>query len=121
VRSKPFDTLSLISYNNDNSKIYQNENGRQPFIKWLESIKDLTTKARIKNRVAHIALGNFGDCKIIGQGVSELRLHFGSGYRGYFGKINNVAILLLGGGDKSSQTKNIKQAMRCWEDFEKSL
>lgn len=102
-------------------KIYQNKNGRQPFIEWLESIKDITTKARIKNRIARIELGNFGDCKIIRKGVSELRLHFGSGYRVYFGKVNNIIILLLCGGDKSSQVKNIKHAMQYWEDFKKSL
>ncbi|MFA6550909.1 MAG: type II toxin-antitoxin system RelE/ParE family toxin [Patescibacteria group bacterium] len=104
-----------------NVQIYQDENGKLPFIEWLESIKDLIIKARIKNRIARIELGNFGDCKPIKAGIYELRLHFGSGYRVYFGKINNSIVLLLCGGDKSSQIKNIKQAIQYWKNFKKSL
>ena len=102
-------------------QIYQAESGKFPFIEWLESIKDLIIRARIKNRIARIELGNFGDCKPMKAGIYELRLHFGSGYRVYFGKINNSIVLLLCGGDKSSQIKNIKQAIQYWENFKKSL
>jgi len=100
-------------------KIYRDKNGKMPLVEWLEAIKDIIIKARIKNRIARMELGNFGDCKLIKAGVYELRLHFGSGYRVYFGKISNIVVLLLCGGDKSSQTKNINQAVEFWEDFKK--
>lgn len=101
-------------------KIYQDRNGKEPFIKWLESIRDIIIKARIKNRVRRLELGNFGDCKSVKQGVYELRLHFGPGYRVYFGKVDNIIILLLLGGTKSSQAKDIQKAIQYWNDFKKS-
>jgi len=97
--------------------IYRDSQGREPVVDWLESIRDITTRARIKNRLRRIALGNLGDCKSIGQGMYELRLHFGPGYRVYFGQVDNVIILLLCGGDKSTQAKDIKKAKECWTDY----
>lgn len=97
-------------------EIYQNTNSKEPIIEWLESIKDITTKARIKNRLRRMELGILGDYKSIGSGLFELRLKFGSGYRVYFGEIDNKIILLLCGGDKSSQTKDIKKAKEYWQD-----
>jgi len=97
--------------------IYRDSQGREPVVDWLESIRDITTRARIKNRLRRIALGNLGDCKSIGQGMYELRLHFGPGYRVYFGQVDNVIILLLCGGDKSTQAKDIKKAKEYWTDY----
>ncbi|MFH1565526.1 MAG: type II toxin-antitoxin system RelE/ParE family toxin [bacterium] len=98
-------------------EIYQNTNGKEPIIEWLESIKDITTKARIKNRLRRMELGILGDYKNISSGLFELRLKFGSGYRVYFGEIDNKIILLLCGGDKSSQTKDIKKAKEYWQEY----
>lgn len=101
-------------------KIYRDESGKEPFIKWLESINDIKIRARIKNRLRRIELGNFGDYKLVGQGIFELRLCFGSGYRIYCGNVGNEIILLLCGGDKSSQVKDIKKAKKYWQNFKNS-
>jgi putative addiction module killer protein len=97
--------------------IYTTSRGEVPFVKWLESFKDKTMRYRIKERLDRVALGNLGDYKILQEGVSELRLPFGAGYRIYFGQINNKIILLLCGGDKSTQQQDIKKAILLWKDY----
>ncbi len=67
-------------------KIYQNERGDEPFTEWLESIKDKVTQARIRQRLRRVELGNLGDYRFVGEGVFEMRLHFGPGYRVYYGQ-----------------------------------
>ncbi len=84
-------------------RVYQTKNGREPFNEWLDTIRDLKTQDRIQSRLARLEDGNFGDCQTIGNGIFELRLHFGAGCRIYFGRIGNTIILLLCGGDKTSQ------------------
>ena len=76
---------------------YRTPNGRAPFIAWFESIRDKNTKNRIDKRLERLEDGNFGDCQSVGRGVFELRLHFGPGYRIYFGQIDNRLVLLLCG------------------------
>ena len=98
-------------------EIYCATNGKKPFISWLESLKDKKFRYRIKERLDRIALGNMGDCKPIAQGVSELRFDFGPGYRVYFGEKNQKMVILLCGGDKSTQDKDIKKAIKYWEDY----
>lgn len=98
-------------------EIYCATNGKKPFIVWLESLKDSKNRYRIKERLDRIALGNMGDCKALKNGVFELRLDFGSGYRIYFGEENHKIIVLLCGGDKSTQEKDIKKAVKYWEDY----
>ena len=98
-------------------KIYQNEYGNEPFIEWLESIKDKVTQARIRQRLRRIELGNLGDHRSVGGGIFELRLHFGPGYRVYYGQIGNESILLLVGGDKSTQQRDIQRAKHYWYDY----
>lgn len=78
--------------------------------KWLKSLKDRTAKAKILTRIERMEEGNFGDVEPIGNGLSELRIHQGKGYRLYFGNKNNEIILLLCGGDKSTQQDDIKKA-----------
>ena len=95
-------------------QIYRFANGRRPFTEWLESIRDARTRRRIRARLTQLEYGNFGDYRSIGGGVFELRLHFGAGYRIYFGQVGNTIVLLLCGGDKSSQMKNIEQAKTYW-------
>lgn len=82
----------------------------QEFDKWLISLKDEKGKARIVARIRSAELGNLGDVEPIGDGVSEMRVHYGPGYRVYFRKKGKVLIILLLGGDKSTQSKDIKKA-----------
>jgi putative addiction module killer protein len=91
--------------------------GKVPFLDWLNSIKDQITRLRIRRRLDRLELGNFGDCEPVGEGVSELRLFFGSGYRIYFAEQDEEIIILLCGGDKSSQKKDIKTAKRYWHEL----
>ena len=79
---------------------YRTPKGREPFTEWFESIPDPKTHDRIHSRLDYLKLGNFGDCKSVGEGVFELRLQFGSGYRIYFSNVGHTVILLLYGGDK---------------------
>ena len=96
-------------------KIYVTEDGRKPFIEWLESLEDKTIRYRIKERLNRVALGNLGDHKFISDGVYELRLVFGSGYRIYYGNEGKEIILLLCGGDKSSQKRILKRLLHIWK------
>ncbi len=105
----------------DNKEIlqYQTREGKAPYREWLLSLKDATVKARIRTRLDRLRLGNFGDCKGIGEGVSELRLQFGPGYRIYFGQDSRSIVILLCGGDKSTQVKDIRLAQEHWEDYKR--
>ncbi len=82
------------------------------FAKWLDDFKNIPAKARIQVRLERLIAGNFGDVKPVGEGVSELRIHFGAGYRVYFKQRGAHLIFLLAGGDKSSQAKDIQTALR---------
>ena len=93
---------------------YRTENGREPFTEWLKSLQDQRAQTIIRKRLARLAGGNFGDYPSVGEGVFELRFHFGPGYRIYFGEVDNTIVLLLCGGDKSSQTRDIARAKRYW-------
>lgn len=100
--------------------IYQDEQGNEPFTNWLESIKDRVTQARIRQRLRRIELGNLGDHRSVGDGVFELRLHFGPGYRVYYGQVGDEIILLLAGGAKSTQPRDIQRAKQYWYDYKRS-
>jgi putative addiction module killer protein len=84
----------------------------EAFSKWIDGLQDIRARARILARIERLATGNPGDVKPVGEGVSELRINYGSGYRVYFRKIGQKVIILLAGGDKSSQSKDIKTALR---------
>ena len=96
---------------------YQTREGSVPFREWLLSLSDLKVRARIRARLDRLLLGNFGDCKAVGKGIFELRLHFGSGYRIYFGLDDRVIVVLLLGGDKTRQTKDIQKSQEYWQDY----
>lgn len=87
---------------------------------WFARLLDEETKLRIKARLKRLTDGHFGDCRPVGDGVLELRLHFGPGYRVYFMRQGRIFIILLAGGDKSSQARDIDRAKRLakgvWED-----
>lgn len=80
------------------------------FDEWLSKLRDAKGKARILARIRSAELGNLGDAEPVGEGISELRLHYGPGYRVYFKKKGKVLMILLLGGDKSSQNRDIKKA-----------
>ena len=90
-------------------RIYLHKNGNEPFTEWIEDW-DGAIQARINARIARFEDGHFGDHKSVGDGVLEARLFFGSGYRVYFSVQGNQIVLLLTGGDKSTQNKDIEQA-----------
>ncbi|MBT3200526.1 MAG: type II toxin-antitoxin system RelE/ParE family toxin [Phycisphaerales bacterium] len=82
------------------------------FSKWIDSLRDLRARARIQVRIERLAIGHVGDAKPVGEGVSELRIDYGPGYRVYFKKQGRSVVILLAGGDKKTQSRNIKTALR---------
>lgn len=96
---------------------YLTEQGISPFSKWLNSLKDIQAKAKIRIRLDRLSLGNLGDCKSVGNGVYELRIDYGPGYRVYFGQDGDVIIILLCGGDKHSQQADIHKACAYWQNY----
>ena len=96
--------------------MYQTDSGECPVVSWLESL-DSSIRYRVKSRLARVAVGNLGDYKLLGEGLGELRFKFGAGYRLYFSEFNGEVILLLCGGDKGTQKKDIKTARRYLEDY----
>ena len=83
-------------------------------------MKDKAAVARILARLARVRLGNVGDCKPVGEGVSELRVDYGPGYRVYFGQKGRTLVVLLCGGDKRTQDRDIRQAKQYWREFKES-
>lgn len=88
-----------------------------PFIRWLSSLKDLRAVSIVRARLNRIRLGNFGDCKPVGGGVDELRINFGPGYRVYFGRDGALVVVLLCGGSKRAQAKDIARAQKYWRSY----
>lgn len=100
-----------------NIEVYVKTNGKSPFIEWLNSLKDRKARAKIRVCLDRVKLGNMGDCKSIGDGFYELKILFGPGYRVYFRFVTKTDILLLYGGDKSTQRKDIQKSMKFWRDY----
>lgn len=98
-------------------QIYETPDGKHPFSDWLESLRDINARAKIRARLDRVEAGNLGDYKAIGKGVGELRIDYGPGYRVYFGQLGTTVIVLLCGGDKSSQDEDIRQAIEYWTDY----
>ncbi len=98
---------------------YQRSDGREPFTEWLASIRDRIAQARIRMRLRQVQAGNFGDSEPVGEGVIELRIHVGAGYRVYCARYGKSVVLLLCGGDKSSQASDIKQAKILWLEWKR--
>ena len=82
------------------------------FAKWLDGLSDIRARARILVRIERLATGNPGDVQPVGEGISELRIDYGPGYRVYYKQFGQSVVILLAGGDKRSQTKDIKTALR---------
>ena len=82
------------------------------YAKWLDSLRDARARARVLVRVERLAAGNPGDVRPVGEGVSELRIDYGPGYRVYFKKQGRMIVVLLAGGDKRTQSQNVETALR---------
>lgn len=95
---------------------YQRKDGSKPVSEWLDGLRDFTARARIVARLDRLAAGLRGDWKALGGGVSELRIDHGPGYRVYFAQHGGNFVLLLCGGDKRSQAKDIERAHAYWKD-----
>lgn len=98
---------------------YVTENGKIPFEEWFESLRDTNAKAKIISRLNRVRAGNLGDYQPVGEGVCEFRIQSGPGYRIYFGQIGFTIVILLCGGDKSTQDPDIRTAKEYWKDYEK--
>jgi putative addiction module killer protein len=97
-------------------KTYESAEGKEFFWSWLNGLRDLAGAAKIKVRLNRAEQGNYGDCSTVGEGVKELKIDFGPGYRVYFGEDAND-VILLGGGDKSTQSADIVKAKERWRDY----
>jgi putative addiction module killer protein len=96
---------------------YETENGEVPFQEWYSSLRDIDAQVAVRARLVRLRRGLFGDCKPVGIGVYELRIFAGPGYRVYLGLKHKFWVILLCGGDKGSQTKNIQVAKTYWNDY----
>jgi putative addiction module killer protein len=97
--------------------VYVTPSEEEPFTDWLSNLRDVVGRKRILTRIARLEQGNYGDCEPVGEGISELRMFFGAGYRVYFGEHGNNIVILLCGGDKSSQDKDIQLAKAYWQEY----
>ena len=98
-------------------EIYEQADGKRPYEIWLNNLKDAVSRARIRARIDKVETGNFGDFRSVGDGVSELKFTFGAGFRVYYALNDETMVLLLIGGDKSSQEKDIVRAKEFWSDY----
>ncbi|MBT3391762.1 MAG: type II toxin-antitoxin system RelE/ParE family toxin [Chloroflexi bacterium] len=97
--------------------IYRDAAGKEPFTHWINGLSDPGTRRRILKRLWRVESGNYGDYKMVGGGVHELRFFFGPGYRVYFGEDGDKIVVLLIGGDKNSQRRDIQQAQSYWKEY----
>jgi len=99
-------------------EFYVTEDGDAPFAVWLDRLRDGQARAQIQRRLARVRLGLLGDCKAVGDGVYEMRIDTGPGYRIYFAQVGRAVVLLLCGGDKGSQAADLAKAKASWADYQ---
>lgn len=99
---------------------FRAKDGRVPFEDWLDELDDKRAVARMLARLARVRQGGLGDCRPVGEGVCELRVDYGPGYRIYFGQKGQTLVVLLCGGDKRSQDRDIRLAKQYWHEFKLS-
>ena len=100
-------------------RVYMNSSGKCPFEEWLGSLKDSKARMRVRARIARLEVGNFGDCKGLRDGVQEIRIDYGPGYRVYLSRQGKVIVLLLCGSDKSEQDRAIEKAIDYLKDWKR--
>lgn len=91
-------------------EFFEDDDGKEPFTEWFNSLRDIMARVKLRQRLDRMEHGNFGDVEPVGQGVSEIKMDYGPGYRIYFVDFNKKKALILYGGDKSTQKKDIKKA-----------
>ena len=92
----------------------------EEFENWLDRLRDITAAMKVVARIDATKVGNFGDCKPIGKGLSEMRIDYGPGYRIYYGQMDRFVYLLLGGGLKRSQSRDIARVQAAWKKIKES-
>jgi putative addiction module killer protein len=97
-------------------RIYAGQDGAEPYTEWESRLRDRTARARIRARIGRLRLGHFGDSKRVGE-VFELRIHVGPGYRVYYGREGDALVILLCGGEKRPQARDIERAETYWRDY----
>jgi putative addiction module killer protein len=97
---------------------YQTQSGRVPYLIWFSALRNIQAQKNILRRLNRLALGNFGDCKPCRDGIWEIRVDTGQGYRLYYALYANQLVVLLCGGDKSTQQADINQACKFWKDWQ---
>lgn len=97
---------------------YLNRQGQDLYQDWLDNLRDRMAQARITMRINRIAAGAFGDCRPVGDGVWELKIDYGPGYRVYYAQAGRSLVLLLLGGDKKTQQADINKAIEYWHDYQ---
>lgn len=98
-------------------RTFETADGKVPFDDWFMGIRDGQTRARIETRIDRLALGNFGNCTSGREGVIELKIDFGPGYRVYFGRDGDTLVILLGGGKKDTQDADLNLARQYWREY----
>ncbi|MCL1467984.1 type II toxin-antitoxin system RelE/ParE family toxin [Argonema galeatum] len=96
---------------------YIKPDGRVPFSEWIDSFRDRKTRVNINKRIRRVSVGNLGDYRSVGEGVCELKINYSPGYRVYFGQIGSTIVILLCGGDKSTQDRDIDTAKEYWRNY----
>ena len=98
-------------------RVYETKDGKRPFDNWLRRLRDSRARQKVRARIARVRLGNFGDYRSVGAGVSEIRIDYGPAYRVYFGRDGDEVVILLIGGDKRTQDADIETAKKYWDDY----
>lgn len=100
--------------------VYEQANGKRPYEIWFQNVRDAEAKSRIAKRMRSVAQGSLGDCKSVGEGILELRVDVGAGYRIYCGRYGEALVILLCGGNKSTQANDIARSREFWADWKRS-
>lgn len=102
-------------------EIYATDKGKEPFKEWLDRLKNSDTQALVFQRLQRIRLGNFGDCKSVDDGLWEFRIHAKSGLRIYYARIGRKVILVIGGGNKDTQPRDIMRAKEYLKEYKRRM
>jgi putative addiction module killer protein len=112
-----YTTISLMENQERNLRMYVRKDGKIPYQDWFLSLKDKKAAAKIANRLDLLRLGHLGKHRVLGGGLAELKIDFGPGYRVYIGLAGPVLVILLCGGDKNRQSKDIETVKTYWNDY----